>query len=78
MNEKLKELIYVVCMEDELEVMSRMTPDEVMEFLGCTVDVEGEILDADENPTGIWYDEINKKKGRGIIPGPFSLMRFLI
>ncbi len=58
MNEKLKELIYVVCMEDELEVMSRMTPDEVMEYLGCTVDGEGEILDADENPTGIWYAEI--------------------
>lgn len=58
MNEKLKELIFVVCMEDELEVMTKMTSDEVIDHLGCTVDVEGEILDADENPTGIWYDEI--------------------
>ena len=58
MNEKITELIHAVCMEHELAIMNRMTPDEVMEHLGCTVDVDGEILDADENPTGIWYDEI--------------------
>ena len=58
MNEKLKELIFVVCMEDELEVMTRLTPDEILDHLGCAVDLDGEILDADENPTGIWYDEI--------------------
>lgn len=58
MNEKLKELIFVVCMEHELTIMESMTPCEILDHLGCTVDDDWQILDADENPTGIWYDEI--------------------
>lgn len=58
MSPRIIDLIYTVCMEDDLTKMNGMTPDEILDHLGCTVDDDGEILDADENPTGIWYDEI--------------------
>lgn len=35
-----------------------MTTDELLDCLGCTVDDEGEILDSNGNPTGVWYEEI--------------------
>ena len=57
MNEKMLELLDFVCVDPE-QLQTGMTTDDILEHLGCTVDVDGEILDADENPTGIWYDEI--------------------
>ena len=51
------ELLDFVCVDPE-QLQTGMTTDDILEHLGCTVDVDGEILDADENPTGIWYDEI--------------------
>ena len=36
-----------------------MTTDEILECIHCTVDDEGEIIDADTGkPTGIWYEEV--------------------
>lgn len=58
MNEKMKELLDFVCVDPEQITADGMTAADILEYLGCTVDVDGEILDADENPTGIWYDEI--------------------
>lgn len=57
MNKKLLELLDFVCVDPE-QLQTGVTADDILEYLGCTVDVDGEILDADENPTGIWYEQI--------------------
>ena len=37
----------------------RMTTDEIIACLGCTVDDDGEIIDSDGNYTGVFFDEID-------------------
>ena len=37
----------------------RMTTDEILSCLGCTVDDDGEIIDSDGNYTGVYFDEID-------------------
>lgn len=37
----------------------RMTTDEIIACLGCTVDDEGEIIDSEGNFTGVYFDEID-------------------
>ena len=59
MNEKMRELCNIVGVNPEMMQYNRMTTDEVLECIHCTVDDEGEIIDQDTGkPTGIWYDEI--------------------
>lgn len=58
MNEKLRELCKIVGAEPELMQHNRMTTDEILECIHCTVDDEGEIIDENGKPTGIWYEEI--------------------
>lgn len=36
-----------------------MTTDEILVFLGCTVDDDCEIIDSDCNYTGVFFDEID-------------------
>lgn len=56
MNEKLNELLNILGID--LVTNRSMTTDEVLDCIGCTVDGEGEIIDGDGKPTGIWYEEI--------------------
>ncbi|MBO7251808.1 MAG: hypothetical protein J6V25_04190 [Oscillospiraceae bacterium] len=59
MNEKMRELCAIVGAEPELMQYSRMTTDEILECIHCTVDDDGEIVDMDTGkPTGIWYEEV--------------------
>lgn len=37
----------------------RMTTDEIIACLGCTVDDDGEIIDSDGTYTGVYFDEID-------------------
>ena len=38
---------------------NRMTTDEVLDCIHCSVDNDGEIIDMDTGkPTGIWYEEV--------------------
>lgn len=55
-NNRLDELLNILGID--LITDHRMTTDEIIACLGCTVDDEGEIIDSDGNYTGVWYDEI--------------------
>lgn len=55
-NNRLDDLLNVLGID--LITDHRMTTDEIIACLGCTVDDEGEIIDSDGNYTGVWYDEI--------------------
>lgn len=56
MNEKLNELLNILGVD--LVTNHSMTTDEIIDLIGCTVDDEGEIIDSNGKPTGIWYEEI--------------------
>ena len=58
MNEKMRELCTIVGANPEMMSYNRMTADEILDCLCCTVDDEGEIIDENGKATGIWYDEI--------------------
>lgn len=58
MNEKMRELCTIVGANPEMMSYNRMTTDEILDCLCCTVDDEGEIIDDNGKATGIWYDEI--------------------
>ena len=58
MNEKMRELCTIVGANPEMMSYNRMTADEILDCLCCTVDDEGEIIDDNGKATGIWYDEI--------------------
>lgn len=59
MNEKMKELCKIVGANSEVMNYNRMTTDEILECIHCTVDDEGEIIDIDTGKaTGIWYEEV--------------------
>ena len=55
-NNRLNDLLNILGID--LITDHRMTTDEIIACLGCTVDDEGEIIDSDGNYTGVWYDEI--------------------
>ena len=55
-NDRLDDLLNILGID--LIANHRMTTDEIIACLGCTVDDEGEIIDSDGNYTGVWYDEI--------------------
>ena len=55
-NEKLNELLNILGVD--MVTNRSMTTDEILECIGCTVDDEGEIIDENGNPTGVWYEEI--------------------
>ena len=55
-NNRLDDLLNILGID--LITNHRMTTDEIIACLGCTVDDEGEIIDSDGNYTGVWYDEI--------------------
>lgn len=55
-NDRLDDLLNILGID--LITNHRMTTDEIIACLGCTVDDEGEIIDSDGNYTGVWYDEI--------------------
>lgn len=55
-NNRLDDLLNILGID--LISDHRMTTDEIIACLGCTVDDEGEIIDSDGNYTGVWYDEI--------------------
>lgn len=55
-NNRLDDLLKIL--DTDLITNHRMTTDEIIACLGCTVDDEGEIIDANGNYTGVWYDEI--------------------
>ena len=55
-NNRLDDLLNILGID--LITNHRMTTDEIIACLGCTVDDEGEIIDNDGNYTGVWYDEI--------------------
>ena len=55
-NNRLNDLLNILGID--LITNHRMTTDEIIACLGCTVDDEGEIIDSDGNYTGVWYDEI--------------------
>ena len=56
MNNRLNDLLNIL--GADLITNHSMTTDEILECLGCTVDDEGEIIDDNGKPTGIWYEEI--------------------
>lgn len=59
MNEKMRELCRIVDVNPEMMQYNRMTTDEILACIHCTVDDEGEIIDRDTGePTGIWLEEI--------------------
>ena len=55
-NNRLDDLLNILGID--LITDHRMTTDEIIACLGCTVDDEGEIIDSDGNYTGVWCDEI--------------------
>ena len=55
-NNRLDDLLNILGID--LITSHRMSTDEIIACLGCTVDDEGEIIDSDGNYTGVWYDEI--------------------
>lgn len=57
MNERLKDLLEKLGVP-EYHLPLNSTTDEMLASLGCTVDDEGEILDEDGSPTGVWYEEV--------------------
>ena len=56
MNNRLNDLLTILGID--LITNHRMTTDEIIACLGCTVDDEGEIIDENGNCTGVWYEEI--------------------
>lgn len=59
MNEKMRELCAIVGVEPELMAYNRMTTDEILDCIHCSVADDGEIIDEDTGkPTGIWYEEV--------------------
>ena len=55
-NDRLDDLLNILGID--LIANHRMTTDEIIAGLGCTVDDEGEIIDGNGNCTGVWYDEL--------------------
>ena len=55
-NNRLDDLLNILGID--LITNHRMTTDEIIACLGCTVDGEGEIIDENGNCTGVWYEEI--------------------
>ena len=55
-NNRLDDLLNILGID--LITNHRMTTDEIIACLGCTVDDDGEIIDSDGNYTGVFYDEI--------------------
>ena len=55
-NNRLNDLLNILGID--LITDHRMTTDEIIACLGCTVDDEGEIIDENGNCTGVWYEEI--------------------
>ena len=56
MNNRLNDLLNIL--GADLITNHSMTTDEIIDCLGCTVDDEGEIIDENDNCTGVWYEEI--------------------
>ena len=55
-NNRLNDLLNILGID--LITNHRMTTDEIIACLGCTVDDEGEIIDENGDCTGVWYEEI--------------------
>lgn len=56
-NNRLDDLLTILGID--LITDHRMTTDEILAFLGCSVSYDGEILDSDGSYTGVFYDEID-------------------
>lgn len=56
-NDRFQDLLNILGID--LITDHRMTTDEIIACLGCTVDDEGEIIDSDGNYTGVFFDEID-------------------
>lgn len=57
MNNGLEHLLNILGID--LITDHRMTTDEIISCLGCTVDDDGDIIDSDGNYTGVSFDEID-------------------
>lgn len=57
MNDRLFDLLNIL--GTDLIIDHRMSTDEIISFLGCTVDDDGEIIDCDGIGTGVFFDEID-------------------
>lgn len=59
MNEKMRELCRIVGVNPEMMQYNKMTVDEILGCIHCSVDDEGEIIDNNTGKaTGIWFDEL--------------------
>lgn len=56
-NDRLDDLLNILGID--LITDHRMTTDEIISLLGCTVDDDGEIIDSDGSYTGVFFDEID-------------------
>lgn len=57
LNNRLDYLFKILC--TDIIYDHRLTTDEIISYLGFTVDDEGEIIDSDGNYTGVFFDEID-------------------
>lgn len=58
MNEKMKEFAKAMLNGEELITNRSWTADELINWFDCTVNDEGEIIAANGNKTGWWYEDI--------------------
>lgn len=56
-NDRLEDLLNIL--DTDLITDHRMTTDDIIACLGCTVDDDGEIIDSDGSYTGVYFDEID-------------------
>ena len=56
-NDRFQDLLNILGID--LITDHRMTTDEIISCLGCTVDADGEIIDSEGNYTGVYFDEID-------------------
>ena len=56
-NDRFEELLKILGFD--LITDHRMTTDEIISCLGCTVDDDGEFIDSDGNHTGVFFDELD-------------------
>ena len=56
-KDRLDDLLNILGID--LIIDHRMTNDEIIACLGCTVDADGEIIDSEGNYTGVFFDEID-------------------
>lgn len=56
-NDRFDDLLNILGVD--LITDHRMTTDEIISCLGCSVDDDGEIIDSEGNYTGVYFDEID-------------------